>query len=72
MHSVSEHIWTVNGENVKCQIAKSTFPRNPSPRMLSLERLRIAREMRGLDQSALAEKSGLPPLLDLAFRGRLP
>ena len=33
----------------------------PTPSEVFPERLRKAREMRGLDQSSLAEKSGLPP-----------
>ena len=34
---------------------------DPVPSDVFPQRLRIARDMRGLDQSALAEKSGLPP-----------
>ena len=34
---------------------------DPVPSDVFPQRLKIARDMRGLDQSALAEKSGLPP-----------
>ena len=59
MHIVSKHIpiWRKRQvTNREIDTSGEAIPSDAFP-----QRLRMARDMRGLDQSALAEKSGLPP-----------
>lgn len=50
-------------------MSKSPTPANPAPSEIFAQRLKAARELRGLKQTELAEKAKLPPTSIAHFEG---